>query len=741
MSAEELLRSNEKQALKNNQIIANVSGKAKKPSKTGKKSMSVGATGFVAAMVLFFGVLFSSGNIIPSIISDQLIEETDVQYADAVESKKIVFQQAMREGEIPNDTERILEDEGFLVEKDEESGEIFLQKGERIISADDFVREVSNDAELYKAFNDATYNRAAYYYDESAKKVFREIGTSRNNFTEDDDFEEAMSKLIGEGSDIDVNTVGLVEKEVINQETGEKSIIYEYEELGNNAKSNVASNFISAVGEKNHAASTEEATMNSADSLKVADTIAKEQKSSLFYVAFMENISKMKAGEGNNSKINEAMNYIHEREVSEVVDVKTGEIVTVEGAPIESPSLYAILTNSKVDVDAVENYSSDRILKTVGNAVGNNTTGAVSGTVASAEKNVKGSIGRYINNGSSTANQEALRVVEPTINSSLVNNSFSSTKGINAGELLVEGAVNVGKSLAKASGATAGDEAAINSYARLNNAVLAMDRKVERMEKSPFDITSKNTFLGSIFYNLAIISLNNKGSSFFSGVKNFSSLVGKSINSIGSQSLADASDGYLSSFGDCITLPGIDATGSPQCTEIATYDISTLNDPYHDAGFIEFINNNTTLSSGVRTVNQNSALADFIVYNDERKTPNGVVDGGILESLKTQSSSVSFVSNILNMVKTSLGMSESDKRIANGAAFVNSSSNSDWQVYKYAQRYVSLARAAAALKQYSSDKTAYNNILYFEGSQNPVTAFLESFYASNDDLVVFEVVD
>ena len=195
-------------------------------------------------------------------------------------------------------------------------------------------------------------------------------------------------------------------------------------------------------------------------------------------------------------------------------------------------------------------------------------------------------------------------------------------------------------------------------------------------------------------------------------------------------SYADSTDGYLSSFGDCETLGTIGAVGSAQCATIATFDTSTLNDPFNDAGFVNFINNNTTLSgSGVRTINQGSVLANFITYNNERTTPLGVVDGGILESLKNGSAKIPFISNILEMIKTWLGASEKDKRVASGAAFVNSSNNAEWQTYKYAQRYVSLARATAALRQYAGDSTAYDKIEFFEGSENPVVAFLQDYYA------------
>ena len=139
---------------------------------------------------------------------------------------------------------------------------------------------------------------------------------------------------------------------------------------------------------------------------------------------------------------------------------------------------------------------------------------------------------------------------------------------------------------------------------------------------------------------------------------------------------------------------------------------------------------NTEYENGKRTVKPDSDLATFIKYNNERLTPIGAMDGGILEALQGGSSSIPFISDIISMIKTWLGASEEDKAIATGKVFVNSSSNPDWEKYKYAQRYVSLARATDALRQYDGDETAYNNIKYFEGPENPVVAFLNDYYAS-----------
>ena len=94
MSAEEILRSNEDSALEETQIISRVTGQKSKNSGS-KLKKSFSAAGFITAMIVIFTFLFSSGNLIPSAISERLVEETDVQYADAVESKIAVFQQAL----------------------------------------------------------------------------------------------------------------------------------------------------------------------------------------------------------------------------------------------------------------------------------------------------------------------------------------------------------------------------------------------------------------------------------------------------------------------------------------------------------------------------------------------------------------------------------------------------------------------------------------------------------------------
>lgn len=733
MSAEDILRSSENTALENNQFISNVTGKSGSNSK--KKKRGFGALFFLTAIIAVFAIFFSTGNLIPSAISERLIEQTDVQYADAVESKLLVFQQAMYDGNMPENTADKLKTHGATLgygsadsftEANKGSGSLSILFDGKVISASEIITAVHRDARLYEAVNSATYSRAAYYYDDSATNVFRKLGASRNIYKDDDTFEEAMDKAMGEGSSVSVNNVGLFEKQRQKQD-GTTETYYEYGQVGGNASSGAADSFVESVRSKNTAENGTQATLNAAGAINAADTMSKEQRSSLFFLAFMENISKMKAGLGNETRINDAMNYLYREEETEIIDVKTGETKTEKGSMLESKSLYSILAGEKIDTEEVENYSSDRVLKTVANQLGASGRGsAVTDTVVSKSRGLKAVIGRFIQWGEEALGS-VLGKVTPTVDSSLVNNSFSTVKGIYGGEMLAEGAVNVGKELAKQSGATPGDASAVKSYARLNDKILALDAEVDRMNRSPFDITSKNTFLGSLVYKFAMATM--KKGTLLNQFSSFLTVTASAVTSLLPATFADdENNSFLTNFGECETLGSIGAVGSASCAMVATFDTSTLNDTFNDAGFAAFVNANTSIDgSGVRTINDGSVLANFIKYNNERSTPVGNTDGGILDALKNNSKKVSFISNILQMILRFLNANENEKRIASGAAFITSSSNQDWEQYKYAQRYVSLARATEALRRYDGDTTAFTNVKFFEGYENPVIAYINEY--------------
>ena len=696
------------------------------PQKSKSKLKKLGAPLASVALLIFGGVALITGaqSLLPNAVSTLLTDATDIQCANGTIDKEWAFIETLRQGSLPSDTIAKLKSKNVLVGDLDSDGNFtesangtVLKKGDKIIKANEAYDALQTDVELFNALDHATYSCAAFYYDDAAESVFADLHTTRNNYSESSDFNEVIDSAVNTG-DININSVAYVRKTRINA-LGRVETYYEYEATGSNvnSKNSVAADIVEQTRRKNPAATATESALNSADALKVADTASKEQRSSAFFLYFVENIDKMKAGEGNSAKVSEAMNFLNEPSTNQIVDVNTGNVVAVTGTPLESPSLYAILTGKSPEASETANYSSDRILKTVENQVGSySANSSINSTVASFSNSLHGSIGRFLNSGSALADTNALSSVTATVSDSLVNNSFKdSIHGIAGGELLVEGATNVGKRLAiMGSGATAGDANAVLAYNRENSRIATLNSASDRLDRSPFDITSKNTFLGSIVHNLVP----------FLATGRFDLL----NLTLGANAHADSDTSYLSNFGDCETLSTINAVGSTHCSTIATFDVSTQHDPYSNPEFVAFVNNNTYLdASGNRVVKPNSYLAKFILYNNRRVTPLGSVDSGILYSLKSQSGILSFFSNIITSVELFRNASAEEKAIATGAAFVNSANNPYWNQYKYAQRYVSINRAVTALKQHSSDETAYQSLAGFEGSIDPVLAFIEQY--------------
>ena len=797
MTAEESLRSYEDDAVQTSDEstndgggfynpISNVGGKkdtvankAMKGVKFGGNIKKFGALVVVVVVLLVVVIMFSAANLLPAALSNRIQEETDVQHADAVMSRQIIFQQALREGDIPDNTTEILKEKGILVgytnsngefvEENRRDGELSLKMGDQVISADQFIDVVNSDVDMYDGFNEATFSNAAGWFDESAEEVMRYYGTSRNNYSNGKSFNEVMDE-IGSGNDINVSNMGQ-EKETEtttdsegNETTKSEIVNKELDEL---KASGDAGEFVSSVGKQNKATDSNKATLNAADEMKVADTISNEQRSGKFYLRFMENISMMQAGYGNESQINEAMEFLYTEGTSQVVDVNTGKTITIKGTALESPSLYSLLTGEKIGIEEMQNYSNDRISKTVENLVGQKND-SINETIVSSDKDVKGSVGRFFTiDDKEDADIEILDSATTTINNSLIENSINDNVGILDGEALAEGAVVVGRDLAKYSGATAGDEEAVIKYARLTSDVLAMDAAVDRKHRSPFDITSKNTFLGSIVYDFAISMYYGKSNNnILANIASFLKTTGSFASSIFGVASADSENGYLTNFGDCETIGTIGAVGSPQCTMVATFDTSTLKDPLNNPDYLKFVEENIeggntigkdsnliasteqVASTGGLVVKTGSKMAKFIKNNIRRITPVGMTDGGIIDSYDEETSgddSVPFISKISSLFSKivdkikSLFTSEDNsevKRASTGELYVNSSKNSDWSTYKWAQRYAALARAQGQMRMYAVNydgRVAYN-IKTLRGDENPIIAYIREYCSDDKEL-------
>lgn len=269
-------------------------------------------------------------------------------------------------------------------------------------------------------------------------------------------------------------------------------------------------------------------------------------------------------------------------------------------------------------------------------------------------------------------------------------------------------------------GGSAASEKSLGAYNRVKEEILAEEADRERRLKSPFDMTSKNTFLGSIIYNLIPIATS---SSLGSVVKNIGGVFTSSINAILPSASAIAETSLVTSLGECPIMNSVGAVCDPTGNPYYVDDLSTINmtKPELEAKILEIDPNafSGTDSSGRKIINPKSNLGKTATIINQRIATLGIADASAANVIVQQPSglisSLPLVGDVSQII-TAIGEAENMPWIS-GQAGVNSESNPLWESeVKYYQAYINLDRweESAGLTQKSS-----------------VTSLLEEFYKEN----------
>lgn len=179
----------------------------------------------------------------------------------------------------------------------------------------------------------------------------------------------------------------------------------------------------------------------------------------------------------------------------------------------------------------------------------------------------------------------------------------------------------------------------VESFYKNHQAALSLEAKEERATKSPFDTSSPNTFLGSIFTSLYSAGINNKPLTYFGRILKSAAISSRSI--FPSVKAADESNIIRNRIGNCPDLEAIGAVGDFYCRPIVVSDTDTLDyDP--NENYLNLIKSGNFLvdengevavdKDGVEIINPNSELGKRIVYCNERQSPFGLVDQNILNT-------------------------------------------------------------------------------------------------------------
>ncbi len=626
------------------------------------------------------------------------------------------------------------------------SSRILKFNGETI-TASDFQTKYASDANFREAYYDAKRGRVAGFFDDVSEKVYAKLGLTRNIFdnykstgdndTDTDNFKDTLSSKIAD-TDTDIGTArheteidedGNTTTETIENETTTKVNNIEGDTPKTKARalaSSLASK-VSTVGGPTCAA------LRVANMINIAAFASSMYKSISYFMGIMENVSKMMNGEGNSSAINEVLNFLTTPSTTETEQVDaSGNIVTtsVTGSPIESNGSRIVL-GSTAPKNNTEQYSLESITSAATRTVilsGATSTACSAVQAASAIVSLTatavpgGTIAKMVISmlaetvGGIVISGIAASIVSaiiPLAAKALFTNVVEDYTGIPAGELFSQGGAASNFNLAKSASAyTPASEERLTAQARATTQVLAQEAELDRNKRSPFDITSNNTFLGSIVSS-TIPFLSN--SSIFAPISALANLSASALNQLTPLASANGTNLYTTTYGNCPALESIGAKGDIYCNAIPATDLSTIDLQPDDPTYEKVIS--TNLKSDGETIKDNSELAKFINFCTNRESPFGVTDANILNSLQTDFGVVLNNVPILNDVVDLVNAAEdaSNQAWATGANCVNSSKNSRWNSeFKYYQRYIEDTRILGQMGAY-------------EDSKNPVLAYQEKY--------------
>ena len=238
----------------------------------------------------------------------------------------------------------------------------------------------------------------------------------------------------------------------------------------------------------------------------------------------------------------------------------------------------------------------------------------------------------------SLAISAAVSVAVPFVAKILTRKIATEVLGEDLGNALVSGAnMYMGRNHQYSGGAVANKESLI-SYIQERDRVVAENARYERETRSPFDVTSKYTFFGSLAAQM--IPLASSATSLTGIVQGVGTVVGGAVSSltpkssavsaaIEAQTAADTTEKY------CPDMHEIGGVADAFCNPYVITDTRTMD--LQPAEVVNSIGDEDLEadSEGNPVVKKDSKLAKYIVYCGQRQSPWGQADQNIAGEVAT----------------------------------------------------------------------------------------------------------
>lgn len=430
---------------------------------------------------------------------------------------------------------------GFEVHGNE--GELAVLFDGEVIEASNYVEAVESNPRLYAAFSEGTKISAKYYYGELAEKAFQDMGVKRDAF---DAWESTGDE------EVDQKSFEEIQKGVLNVKATVKGG-YDCDDFC--VEANLS-------GDPNDIVGSVSSTVGGAQLLDTVLSSYEPYKAVSAFMATEMPIQKtVLDGDGPG---NQLMNVLNRSLEVKYTDVTTGEEVKIGSSILDTFNFAAAASGGDFSKKEAANFSFDRIL----NVTGGHTSGIRNTKVGSngrSESSV--GVGIFGSSGSSADTDKSVSSIQVALVDS---NSDIYTTIIGGNRIAAGGPVMSNMVNQQAIGAMPSDEEAVMAYSHDMHEALARKRAADRATKSPFDITSPNTFFGSIVYGMASTAMQNHAisSPLSSSLGTLISFAGDSANGMFGGALADGKkNSMLETFGEnCYKSDTFGSAANIYCT-------------------------------------------------------------------------------------------------------------------------------------------------------------------------------
>ena len=462
--------------------------------------------------------------------------------------------------------------------------------------------------------------------------------------------------------------------------------------------------------------------------------------------AYMETVDKTKAGYGEEAPINEIGNTLNEKVTTEQSTIVSGagETVSYEGqsmvtsaktetlesepkSAMQSAGMAALFGNGLTDPTdpSVQSFNMTSQLNSIMGGVGLSVDSFMACTAARVIAALGDitldvilclttlCVGTLIKDfaigaGVGLAITGIIAIITPWLTSVLEKDIVSELAGEDLGNALVSGANMYSGYVHKTNGGSLSTEEKYKEFAVVQQQVIAEDAKMERETLSPFDITSKYTFMGSIMSRLAGYMTTDSVMSTIStsGSVLSSSLLAltPSTSAVAAQ-IAESLPTMEQYEKVCPYLASIGAIGDSFCNPYMVTDYDTMDvDPADVIDAISDQFEDSETNDGNVKIKKSSDLMNYITYCGERTSAFGVVDQTIAANFKattgnsavdTVIGSAPIIGDLIDIfdggtLQANIGYIDGESCVAGNDLDTDllATSSPKWSTAKYYQRFI-----------------------------------------------------